>query len=121
MALKFARSSVEVAVERFRRDSDALGATPTTRTESELVRDDDRFVTLLNVAYELSKQKPHQAIVLADEMLRQAQWSVSSSAASSLNQLAARQASNSDQLAQLVRERQDLVAEWQMRDKALMA
>src|SRR5262249_27733003 len=58
---------------------------------------------------------------LQSEMFQTAQWAQSSEAAASLAQMAARQAKVDGTLAQLVRERQDLVGEWQARDKTLIA
>jgi hypothetical protein len=58
---------------------------------------------------------------LQSEMFQTAQWAQASEAAASLAQMAARQAKGQGALAQLVRERQDLVGEWQTRDKMLIA
>jgi len=58
---------------------------------------------------------------LAAEMFATAQWSRGSEAAASLAQMAARSASGKPELAALVRERQDLAAEWQGADKQLIA
>src|SRR5262249_20420400 len=57
---------------------------------------------------------------LSSEMFETAQWAVSSDAAASLAQMAARSAGGSPELAAVVRERQDLVAEWQVKDKLLI-
>jgi CHAT domain-containing protein len=54
-------------------------------------------------------------------MFETAQWGVSSEAAASLAQSAARSAGGSPGLAALVRERQDLVAEWLQLDKLLIS
>jgi|KBSSwiStaDraftv2_1062776.scaffolds.fasta_scaffold40938_2 CHAT domain-containing protein len=54
-------------------------------------------------------------------MFETAQWGQASQAASSLAQMAARSAGGSPELAALVRERQDLVVEWQVKDKLLIA
>jgi hypothetical protein len=54
-------------------------------------------------------------------MFQKAQWAQASEAASSLTQMAARSATGNTALAPLVRERQDLVAEWQVKDKQLIA
>ena len=54
-------------------------------------------------------------------MFETAQWAQGSEAAASLAQMAARSAKGSPQLAGLVRERQDLVSEWQAKDKLLIA
>ncbi len=52
----------------------------------------------------------------ARETFETAQWAQNSEAAASLAQMAARGAAAMRRLAALVRERQDLVAEWQKRD-----
>jgi hypothetical protein len=52
-------------------------------------------------------------------MLEAAQWALSSAAAASLAQMAARRPRARG--ARLVRERQDLTGEWQSKDKALTA
>jgi hypothetical protein len=49
-------------------------------------------------------------------MFETAQWALSSEAAQSLAQMAARSAKGDSSLAIVVRDRQDLVAEWQKRD-----
>lgn len=49
-------------------------------------------------------------------MFQAAQWAAGSDAAASLAKMAARQATGNTGLAALVRERQDLVTEWQQRD-----
>ena len=55
------------------------------------------------------------------EMFETAQWAQASDAASSLTQMAARSAKGDMALAGLVRERQDLVGDWQAKDKQLIA
>jgi tetratricopeptide (TPR) repeat protein/CHAT domain-containing protein len=57
----------------------------------------------------------------AAEMFETAQWARSSEAAASLTQMAARSAKGSPGLAALVRDRQDLVSEWQAKDALLIA
>jgi tetratricopeptide (TPR) repeat protein len=57
----------------------------------------------------------------AAEMFETAQWAQASEAAASLAQMAARSAAGSPELAALVRERQDLVGEYQAKDKQLIA
>src|SRR5262245_9686429 len=54
-------------------------------------------------------------------MFETAQWAQGSEAAASLAQMAARSAKGSSELSLLVRERQDLVNEWQAKDKQLIA
>jgi len=54
------------------------------------------------------------------EMFETVQWAQASEAAASLAQMAARSAGSSSELGGLVRERQDLVNEWQTKDKELI-
>jgi len=54
-------------------------------------------------------------------MFEIAQWALGSEAAASLAQMAARSAKGSPELAGLIRERQDLVGEWQAKDKLLIS
>ena len=58
---------------------------------------------------------------VAAEAFETAQWALGSEAAESLAQMAARSATGSPELASLVRERQDLVREAQIKDKQLTA
>ena len=62
-----------------------------------------------------------QRETLVGEMFEKAQWAQGSEAATSLAQMAARSAKGSPQLAGLVREQQDLMSEWQAKDKQLIA
>jgi tetratricopeptide (TPR) repeat protein/CHAT domain-containing protein len=57
----------------------------------------------------------------AAEMFEAAQWVQASEAARSLAQMAARSAAEMPALSSLVRERQDLIDEWQAKDKQLIA
>ena len=77
------------------------------------------FWGLVKATHRLAGQG-HNA-TLAAEMFETAQWVQGSEAAASLAQMAARSAKGSPQLAGLVRERQDLVGEWQAKDKLLIA
>jgi hypothetical protein len=58
---------------------------------------------------------------VAADMFQTAQWAVASEAATSLSQMAARRARGDSALAHIARERQDLVGEWQAKDKDLIA
>ena len=58
---------------------------------------------------------------LAEEALITAQWAAHSSAASALHQMTARFAGGQSALGTLVRERQDLAAQWRETDRALIA
>jgi tetratricopeptide (TPR) repeat protein/CHAT domain-containing protein len=77
------------------------------------------FSGLVKAAYRFGAGNPAPA--LSAEMFETAQWAQASDAAASLAQMAARSAKGSPQLAALVRERQDLVVEWEDKDKLLIA
>jgi hypothetical protein len=69
------------------------------------------------VVHRLASNQRDGEVGAAREMFETAQWALSSEAAASLAQTAARGAKGDPTLATLVRERQDLVAEWQKRDR----
>ena len=71
---------------------------------------------LVGLGYRLADAEPQRRDALAAEMFEAAQRAFASEAAASLAQMAARQATGSGALADLVRERQDLTVEWQKRD-----
>jgi CHAT domain-containing protein/tetratricopeptide (TPR) repeat protein len=79
------------------------------------------FQGLVTTSYRLSQQDPSQADALLKEGFGAAQWALSSDTADSLAQMAARGAKGDPALGSLVRERQDLIGEWQARDRALIA
>ena len=89
----------------------------------EAPRSSWQFWGLVKAANRLAAQSlgPTATATLAVEMFEAAQWAQGSEAATSLAQMAARSAKGSPQLGGLVRERQDLVSEWQAKDKQLIA
>ena len=88
----------------------------TRKGRSEFNRNNYRFWGLVKVADRLAASEPVRRPALAAETFEAAQWAQSSEAAASLAQMGARGAAGDPKLATLVRERQDLVAEWQKRD-----
>jgi CHAT domain-containing protein/tetratricopeptide (TPR) repeat protein len=74
-------------------------------------------VSLVQVIHRVAVHSSDSAVALFET----AQSAHSSQAAASLAKMAARSAMGSLRLAPLVRERQDLVGEWQMKDKLLVA
>ena len=68
-----------------------------------------------------TRQKIEPSASVDREALEMSQWAVQSSAASAVQQMAARFTSGGDALGILVRERQDLSAAWREKDKALIA
>jgi CHAT domain-containing protein/tetratricopeptide (TPR) repeat protein len=89
--------------------------------EGEAVRNSWYFSGLVKMTDRLSVQGHGDSAKRGREMFEKAQWAQASEAASSLAQMAARSARGDTALARLVRERQDLVTEWRVKDKQLVA
>ena len=134
--LYFAQSQWPQAAEHWRRATAILerlsgrntaAAAPgvIAKGRSEAERNDWYFSGLIKSAHRLAKNgytsAPLGDDALAREMFETAQWGQGSEAAASLAQMAVRSASGSPKLALLVRDRQDLVADWQRRDEARTA
>src|SRR5215813_8078467 len=105
------------AIKR-RKERGLDGAVGPSREEAQ--RSSSHFAGLIKVTHRLAAEGRGPGS-LAAEMFETAQWAQGSEAAASLAQMAARSAKGSPQLAGLVRERQDLVSEWQVKDKLLIA
>lgn len=104
-----------------RRAERGLGGAAGGSSKSEMQRKSWYFSGLVKVTHRLAAAGPEEAARRAGEMFESAQWGQSSDAAASLAQMAARSASGLPVLAALVRERQDLVSEWQGKDKLVIA
>src|SRR5262245_7892166 len=115
------RQSAAVVIRRTKRGTEGSAPPLTGRSQSEAQRAAYQFAGFIKVARRLAEAEPAQAADLAREMFTIAQWAQSSEAAESLSQMAVRQAKGEGALAALVRERQDLLAEWQAKDQALVA
>jgi tetratricopeptide (TPR) repeat protein/CHAT domain-containing protein len=118
-AALYGREATHLIVGRLARSAQAPGPGLTGKGKSEIARENERFWRLVKILHRLANADATQAPELAREAFRLAQWAQASDAAVSLVQMAARTAKGDDALAQLVRERQDLVGEWQAKDKAL--
>ena len=105
------------AIKR-RKERGLDGAVGPSREEAQ--RSSSHFAGLIKVTHRLAAEGRGPGS-LAAEMFETAQWAQGSEAAASFAQMAARSAKGSPQLAGLVRERQDLVSEWQVKDKLLIA
>ena len=90
-------------------------------SKGEAVRRSEYFSGLVKMSDRLAPQGHADRARLGREMFVTAQWAQVSDAGSSLMQMAARSAKGDTALAKLVRERQDLVGEWQAKDKKLIA
>jgi CHAT domain-containing protein/tetratricopeptide (TPR) repeat protein len=115
-AADYWRRSSGVTIRRAQRGTLIVGQVLTGKSKSEAAQLSWQFWGLVKASHRLaSKQDDDTA--LAREMFQTAQWAQSSEAAESLTQMAARGAKGDPKLAAFVRERQDLVAEWQGRDQ----
>jgi CHAT domain-containing protein/tetratricopeptide (TPR) repeat protein len=115
-AANYWRASTKISIRRTQRGSLVIGHALTGRTRSEAELKNDQFWHLVKAVNRLASQQRTDAD-LSREMFQTAQWAQNSEAAQSLAQMAAREAKGDRKLAALVRERQDLVAEWEKRDE----
>ena len=120
-AADFWRRSTGVIVRHAQRGTDDVGQALTGKGKGEAERERHRFWGLVKVGHRLALERRSVDASLASEMFQTAQWSSASEAAASLAQMTARGAKGDPELAALVRERQDLVGEWQKRDQARSA
>jgi CHAT domain-containing protein/tetratricopeptide (TPR) repeat protein len=114
------RQSAEVTIRRTTRGASALGQSMTGKVESESTRARKRFAEWIKVAYQLGQGRGARQHELARKMFEAAQSAQGSEAAASLAQMAARLAKGEGVLSQLIRQRQDLAAEWQEKEKLLI-
>jgi CHAT domain-containing protein/tetratricopeptide (TPR) repeat protein len=103
-----------------RRSERGLAGSDGGSAKGEVMRKSRYFSGHIKMTYRLASQGPDRAR-LGKEMFETAQWAQASDAASSLTQMAARSFKGDTALAGLVRERQDLVTEWEVKDKQLIA
>jgi len=115
-AVDYLRRGTDIFARRAERGLPGGGR---AHTRSEMQQDSVGYQIFLKAAYRLAGERPTDT--LAAEMFETAQWELASQTAASLAQMAARSAAGSPQLAELARERQDLVGEWQVKDKLLVA
>jgi CHAT domain-containing protein len=112
LAAQYWRRSTGLLIRRTQRGT-VVGEAVTGKKKSETTRQSWQFRQLVRATHRLAS---NQRDGLSRDMFQTAQWALSSEAAESLAQMAARGAKGDSKLAALVRERQDLVAEWQKRD-----
>jgi tetratricopeptide (TPR) repeat protein len=114
-ATDYWRDSTNVITRRAQRGT-LVGEALTGKRKSEAAQLSWQFRDLVKALYQLASQQRDEASSLR-ETFQTAQWAQSSEAAESLAQMAARGAKDDPKLAALVRERQDLVTEWQKCDQ----
>jgi CHAT domain-containing protein/tetratricopeptide (TPR) repeat protein len=110
-AAEFWRRSTAGIAARTRRGALVTGVTGNKKGESQQLS--WQFRGHVKAVYRLAQQGRSPDAATSFEMFQTAQWALSSEAAQSLAQMAARSAKGNGAIARLVRERQDLVAEWQ--------
>jgi CHAT domain-containing protein len=115
-AVDYWRRGTAVLLRRAQRGTADVGQAVTGKGKSEAEQLRYEFWGQIKAAHRLAKQDPVAETKIAEEMFQTAQWALGSEAAASLAQMAARGAKGNAALAALVRERQDLVEEWQKRD-----
>ncbi|WP_164867142.1 tetratricopeptide repeat protein, partial [Sinorhizobium meliloti] len=119
-AADYWRLSTAILATRSRRDAAVIGAAPTGKRKSEAEQSSDQFWGLVKAGHRIAAEKPDEDASLRREMFRIVQWAQASEAAASLAQMAARSVRDPT-LAAIVRERQDMVGEWQALDVARTA
>ena len=127
-AADYWRRSTALTVRRARLGTAVAGA-PLGKGKSETDQLGYRFLGLVKVVHRLATERygmdaglpPARFQQDAREMFQTGQWALGSEAAVSLAQMAARGAKGDPNLARVVRDRQDLVTEWQRRDGARTA
>ena len=122
-AVDFLQRGTSVTLRRTKRGMGTVGQpiAGKTKTLSEAVRQAIAFAILIKASHRLSGGAPLGAPTVGEVMFVTAQWGQGSEAAASLVQMAVRQSKGDAALATLMRERQDMVGEWQARDKLLIA
>jgi len=115
-AAEFWRHSTAAIARREQRGGLNTGQAPVGKKKSETERLSWQFLALVKSVYRLAPDGRSPDANASRETFETAQWAQSSEAAASLAQMAARGASGDVRLAPQVRERQDLLAEWQRRD-----
>ncbi|MGE4146923.1 MAG: tetratricopeptide repeat protein [Hyphomicrobiaceae bacterium] len=123
--IALAKSDWEVAVRYLRRATGILqrriergqGVAPAGVSKGEVGGNSFYFEGLVKATHRIAEATDGDSKLLAVEMFKTAQWGGGLDAASGLSQMAVRSSKGLPELGLLVRERQDLVAEWQARDR----
>lgn len=119
-AVDFWRRSTSLIVRRTQRGTSTSTAKQglAGKAKSEAERSSYQFWSLIKAVHRLAPLERDASAMHQRETFQVAQWAIASEAAQALAQMATRGAKGDPSLAALVRERQDLVEEWQKRDGA---
>jgi CHAT domain-containing protein/tetratricopeptide (TPR) repeat protein len=113
-ATQFWQRSTNAVVKRTLRGARDTRTTGTSRSDAERWSSD--FSKLTKATYRLTPDSSVADAARVNQTFQTAQWALSSEAAKSLVQMAARGAKGNQKLAVLIRERQDLTVEWRNLD-----
>ena len=120
-AVDYGQRATAILEHRTSLGAHALGQQLVWQGKSEATRNSDYFQWLIKAAWHnaVDRHAAHAETALA--MFLKAQWVLSSEAAAAVSQMSARGVKGNSKLAARVRERQDLIEEWQQRDQARTA
>jgi tetratricopeptide (TPR) repeat protein len=114
------RRGVEITIQRSGRGNDAIGQALTGKVESEATRARRRFAEWIKVAWKQGERESARLTELTRTTFQAVQSGQGSEAVASLAQMAVRLAKGDGALARLIRQRQDLAAEWEDKEKLLI-
>ncbi len=120
-AAQYWRREAAAIAKEDQREAQDIGQGPAGMKKSAAQRESYVFRNLIKAVTRLTPEGQSPDPAASRETFEIAQWASGSEAAASLSQMAARGAKGNRALAVLVRERQDLVAEWQKRDASRIA
>jgi CHAT domain-containing protein/Tfp pilus assembly protein PilF len=120
-ALDHWERSTEIVVRRAARAALMADTMRGSRFQSEVQQERYRFSDLANVAWLVAADEPARTASLSELAFKAAQWHLGSEAAVSVAQMAARAVAGTTEIGNLVRQRQDLIDQWQQRDQLLFA
>jgi CHAT domain-containing protein/uncharacterized protein HemY len=118
-AANYLRQTTNLLIQRSKRGT--IGTSPSNRNSIETEREKLRFWDLVKASWRLAESDTAHMSQLADKMFETTQWSQVSGAGLSLALMAARQAKGDGTLARVVRDRQDLIGQWEALDELLIA
>ena len=112
------RRATAIVQRRTQLGAELKGSPASRKLTSEAARFRRYFEGAVKAGYYVATAGKGSNLALAGEAFLKAQWGVISETSEALAEMAARGAKGDSKLAALVRERQDLAAEWQQRDAA---
>ncbi|WP_306753117.1 tetratricopeptide repeat protein [Paracoccus actinidiae] len=119
-AVGFLRQASHAATMRYRIGGNPVGGALVEREQDDLSLRGRLFGLFAQSASRLADMHRTNASSLEQEAFEAAQWAQQSAAATSLAQASARFSQGVSELARVLRERQDLVREWQSKDTYLV-